>query len=226
MDIKPPKHANEPFGQRFASELSAQPAAPEHHHPPKGESWRSVFGTVLLFLLAPIIAICIAAFALQSYQVDGQSMETTLQNHDRLIVDKVPRTWARLTHHAYIPKRGDIIVFNQAGLFDANGLAEKQLIKRVIGLPGDHVVINNGYITIYNAQHPEGFNPDTTGSYRIAAKTTPDNVDLTLKAGQIFVCGDNRTNSEDSRFFGPVNADQIVGQLVLRIIPLSKSERF
>jgi len=153
-------------------------------------------------------------------------METTLQNDDRLIVDKLPRTLARLTHHDYIPARGDIIIFNQTGLPDAGPTGEKQLIKRVIGLPGDRVDIQNGYITIYNSAHPSGFNPDTTGHYHITATTTPGNVDVTLGKDQLFVCGDNRTNSEDSRFFGPVDASQIVGKLILRILPASEIEKF
>lgn len=242
MDIKPPRRTSStpPAQSPGQPANAAGPAvgAPQTQPAPlvspdeslskrkKYENWRSVFSTILLFLLAPVIAVSIAAFALQSYQVDGQSMETTLQNRDRLIVDKIPRTWARITHHDYIPKRGDIVVFNQAGLFDASGLAEKQLIKRVIGLPGDHVVIKNGKITIYNALHPGGFDPDTTGKYKITAPTTPGDIDLTLQPGQIFVCGDNRTNSEDSRYFGPVNADRIVGQLVLRIVPFNKAEKF
>ncbi len=175
--------------------------------------------------MAPLIAIFLAAFVIQSYQVDGQSMETALQNRDRLIVNKVPRTWARVTHHAYVPKRGDIIVFNQAGL-DFNSLKEKQLIKRVIGLPGDRVVVNNGKITLYDKARPNGFNPDKTGLYTIAAPVTPGDVDLTLGSGEIFVCGDNRTNSEDSRYFGPVNTNKIVGKLSFRIIPIDKVQHY
>jgi len=227
MDIQPPKHGKN-FGERYASELKAETkAAADSSKEDKSGSWSSVFSTVLLFALAPVIAICIAAFALQSYEVDGQSMETTLQSQDRLIVNKLPRTWARITHRSYIPKRGDIIIFNESGLFDANGLAEKQLIKRVIGLPGDHIVVANGKITVYNAQHPNGFNPDTAVGYQLHV-ATPSGIysDVTLKPGQIFVCGDNRPNSEDSRYFGPINANQIVGQLALRIIPINKAERF
>lgn len=227
MDIKPPRNDNmPPIEQRIGEPLATAP--PEPQKTKKHEGWRAVTSTILLFLMVPVIAFSIVAFGLQSYQVDGQSMEATLQNHDRLIVDKIPRSWARITHHAYIPRRGNIIVFNQAGLFDASGLAEKQLIKRVIGLPGDHVVIADGKITIYNAQHPGGFNPDITDTYKIAATNTPTGNynNLTLKAGQIFVCGDNRTNSEDSRYFGPVNSDHIVGQLILRIVPLNKAARF
>lgn len=225
MNIEPPKHDIKPLHDPTADNPTNTDNPPPRPSRRK-KAWGSAVSTIFLFALAPIIAIAIAAFALQSYEVDGQSMENTLQNHDRLIVDKIPRTWARITHHSYVPKRGDIIVFNQSGLFDANGLAEKQLIKRVIGLPGDHIVVKNGYITIYNKEHPNGYNPDKAGTYVITAPSTPGDVDLTLNSNEIFVCGDNRTNSEDSRYFGPVNVNQIVGQLVLRIVPLSKAERF
>lgn len=190
------------------------------------ESWKSMVSIILFFLLALVIALSITAFIFQSYQVDGRSMETTLQDRDRLIVDKIPRTWSRITRHAYIPKRGDIIIFNQAGLFNTGGNQEKQLIKRVIGLPGERVVVKDGQITIYNKQHPDGYNPDKTGKYIIAAPSTPGNVDLTLLASDIFVCGDNRTNSEDSRYFGPIDVNNIVGKLSFRILPIKKAQGF
>jgi signal peptidase I len=177
-----------------------------HSKGPKiGAGLANTITSFVLFIIIPVgIALILTAFIIQSYQVDGQSMETTLQDHDRLIVDKVPRTLARLTHHAYIPKRGDIVVFNQSGLPDA--YYQKQLIKRVIGLPGERVVINNGSITIFNKDQPEGFNPDTTDGYRIA-QSTDGNVDVVLQPDEIFVCGDNRDNSEDSRYL-PINNTQ------------------
>ena len=191
-----------------------------------GGRWRSTLPTILLFLLAPATALFIAAFVIQSYQVDGESMETTLQNNNRLIVDKIPRTLARLTHHDYIPARGNIVIFNQSGLPDSGPTGQKQLIKRVIGLPGDRVVVQNGFITIYNKSHPNGFNPDQTTGYHISATFTPGNVDVTLGPTQIFVCGDNRGNSEDSRYFGPVDASQLVGKLILRILPDNEIKKF
>lgn len=186
----------------------------------------STLSTVALFLLAPVIAIGVTTYMYQSYEVDGESMETTLQNHDRLIVDKLPRTWSRITKHQYVPHRGDIIIFNQLGLLDAAGNQEKQLIKRVVGLPGDHIVIKDGSITITNTQNPQGFNPDQTVGYNITAPTTPGFSDYILKQNEIFVCGDNRTNSADSRVFGPITTDQIVGRLAIRILPISKAEKF
>lgn len=212
-----------PAASTFAKYQPLQePKLPKKH----SGNWRSAISTILLFLLAPLIALSITAFAFQSYQVDGQSMETTLQNNDRLIVNKMSRTLSRLTHHDYVPRRADIIIFNQAGLFDAGGNQEKQLIKRVIGLPGDHIVVKNGSITIFNKTNPSGFNPDTTGHYKITAPTTPGDVDLTLGSGEIFVCGDNRTNSEDSRAFGPVNVSRVVGKLSFRVLPISKAQHF
>jgi signal peptidase I len=153
-------------------------------------------------------------------------MESTLQNSDKLIIWKVPRTWARVTHHDYIPKRGDIIVFSESGLSQYGQDDTKQLIKRVIGLPGDRVVVQGGKITIYNKQHPQGFNPDTTLPYGKNIPPTPGNIDVTLGKHQLFVCGDNRGDSLDSRTFGPINADQIIGKLVLRVFPLGQAKPF
>jgi signal peptidase I len=205
---------------------SVPPPSPPQKPKRDLDGFKSVISTILMLAIAPLIALAITAYALQSYQVDGQSMETTLQNKDRLIVDKAPRTLARITKHPFIPHRGDIIIFNQGNLPDTSLGTTKQLIKRVIGLPGDRVVIKDGKITVYNNAHPDGFNPDTTVGYHITASTTDGGVDLTLQQNQIFVCGDNRPNSEDSRYFGPINADQIVGKLVFRLLPLNKAQKY
>lgn len=154
-------------------------------------------------------------------------METTLQNHDRLIVLKVPRTIARITGHDYIPKRGDVIVFVKSGLqVYGDAQSQKQLIKRVIGLPGDRLVVKDGIITIYNTAHPQGYNPDTSNEWGKVIKTTTGDVDVTVQPGQLFVCGDNRLNSLDSRSFGPIPAHDIVGKLLVRVFPLNKAELF
>ncbi len=192
-------------------------------------AWRSVLSTVAIFIAAPLIALFLIAFIFQSYEVDGPSMETTLQNHDRLIVWKVPRTLARVTGHDYIPNRGDVIVFVKHGLSDIYGNTDKQLIKRVLGLPGDRVVVANGKITIYNKEHPDGFNPDLNHDWsgNIAAVTTGD-IDMVVPEGQVFVFGDNRTNSLDSRApqVGTVPAKDIIGKLSLRIFPVNTFKSF
>ena len=188
--------------------------------------WHEVLSTVGILLTALVVALFIIAFVFRSYQVDGPSMENTLQNSDKLIIWKVPRSWSRITGHEYVPKRGDIIVFTESGLSAFGQTDSKQLIKRVIGLPGDRVVVNNGINTIYNAAHPHGFDPDKTLAYGKNIPYTSDSIDLTLGPKQLFVEGDNRPDSLDSRSFGPINTNQIIGQLVLRVFPLGKSKVF
>jgi len=154
-------------------------------------------------------------------------MQNTLHNNDRLIVWKLPRTLSRMTGHQYVPKRGDIIILTESGLSNYGDTQNtKQLVKRVIGLPGDHIVIANGVITIYNKQHPNGFEPDKTLPYGKdgAIPYTGDNINITLSSTQLFVCGDNRGDSLDSRIFGPIQTSQVIGQLVARIYPTP--ERF
>lgn len=179
-----------------------------------------------ILIIAPLVALMLTSFVFQSYEVDGPSMETTLSNNDRLIVIKTARTWSRITGNAYIPKRGDVIIFNQEGLDSFNHSGKKQLIKRVVGLPGERVVVKDGTLTVYNSQSPDGFQPDKTLPYGKVISTTPGSVDVSLGKDQLFVVGDNRSNSLDSRTFGAINADQVVGKLVLRIIPIGKSKVF
>lgn len=188
--------------------------------------WHEFFSTVAILVMALLAALLIINFVFRSYQVDGPSMENTLQNADKLIIWKVPRTWARITGHDYIPKRGDVIVFSQTGLSEFGDTNEKQLIKRVIGLPGDRVVVGNGTITVYNDQNPGGFEPDETLPYGKNIPNTSGNRDVTLGENEIFVAGDNRPDSLDSRAFGPIKADQIVGKLVVRVFPIGDAKVF
>jgi len=156
-------------------------------------------------------------------------MQNTLHNGDRLIVWKLPRTWARITGHQYVPKRGDIIILTESGLSNYGDAQDtKQLVKRVIGLPGDRIVIKNNVITVYNKQHPNGFKPDTALPYgkNGAIPPTTNNLDITLSSTQLFICGDNRPDSLDSRIFGPIETKQVVGKLVARIFPLQDIEKF
>ena len=219
-----PHHTDQtPRGQQPIDTKTTETPAPEAHR------IRSTLSTVGILLLAPLIAILLTAYVFQSYQVDGPSMQNTLHNNDRLIVWKLPRTWARITGHSYVPKRGDIIILTESGLSNYGDAADtKQLVKRVIGLPGDHIVIKDNVITIYNAAHPNGFQPDNTLPYgkNGAIPPTNNNVDVTLSSSQLFVCGDNRGDSLDSRIFGPIEVNQVIGKLAVRIFPISQAERF
>lgn len=192
----------------------------------RSEGLKSAFSTLAILLVAPLIAIFLTVFVFQSYQVDGESMETTLYHNDRLVVWKMPKTWARITGHNYVPNRGDIIVFVEPSLGKFGQDPGKQLIKRVLGLPGERVVVKNGVLTIYNQDHPDGFQPDKVLPYGNVIKDTPMDNEWTVGKGEIFVAGDNRSNSLDSRTFGPVDTDNIVGKLVVRILPIGDVKRF
>jgi len=194
----------------------------------RGAAWRDILSVGFVLLTAMALAFGLIAFVFQSYQVDGPSMESTLQNNDRLIVWKVPRTWARITGHAYIPSHGDIIIFTENNLSQYGQTDVKQLVKRVIGIPGDRVVIRGGTITVYDTSHPDGFQPDKVLPYGKdhSLPYTAGDIDITLGNNQIFVCGDNRTDSLDSRAFGPVDLSDVVGRLVLRVYPFDTFHAF
>jgi signal peptidase I len=190
--------------------------------PPKKNPWKDRLSTLFLFIGAFVTALLINGFVFQSYEVDGQSMEPTLQNNDRLIIYKLQRSISYITRKTYVPNRGDVVVFHKP-----NGSSD-QLIKRVIGLPGDRVVVKNNEITIYNAENPEGFNPDDA-PYGLELPETAGNVDVTVGEDEVFVCGDNRIPgaSLDSRsVLGNVPAKLIVGKLVLRYLPAGNYKVF
>lgn len=201
---------------------------PPQPHRRRGEGFRSVLSTITVIVVAILFALALITYVFHSYQVDGPSMNPTLKNGDRLIIWKVPRTMARITGNPYIPQRGDIVVFSETGLTNTDG-STKQLIKRVIGLPGDRVIVENGTVRVYNSDSPGGFNPDTTLDYG-GGQSFPINnneeIDEYVGQGELFVMGDNRNNSLDSRAFGAVQADDIVGKLTLRIFPLGEARGF
>jgi len=190
------------------------------------EGIRNVLSTLAVLLIAPAIALILTSVVFQSYQVDGPSMETTLNNNDRLIVWKMPRTWARITHRPFIPERSNVIVFTSHHNDAFDERPDRQLIKRVIGLPGERVVVKDGVLTIYNKDHPEGFRPDAVMPYGKVIGETEGDIDEVVPKDSVFVCGDNRGNSLDSRAFGSVPAKDIIGKLVIRVLPLNQAKRF
>ena len=214
---QPPRSSFEPTQ---ASAVSPRPPVVSKSH----QGLRDILSIFGVLASALVLAFCLITFVFQSYQVDGPSMQTTLQNNDHLIVWKVQKTLARLTGSQYIPNRGDVIVFNEQTADTGGG--EKQLIKRVIGLPGERVVVKNDAVTVYNKDFPNGFSPDKTLPYGKVIVTTPGNVDVTIKDDEVYAMGDNRTNSLDSRVFGPIKSKQIVGKLVLRVLPLNTVTKF
>lgn len=195
---------------------------------PKSEGFKGFLSTLAILIAAPLIALALTAYVFQTYEVDGPSMQTTLENHDRLLVLKLPKTIASIMQKDYHPARDEIIIFKTSAIQDgANDMGqEKQLVKRVIGVPGDRVLIQDGVVTIYNAEFPEGFNPDKLSNHGDYADVTSGNVDVTVKPGEVFVLGDHRNNSLDSRAIGTIPDQDIIGELVFRLYPLSTARSF
>ena len=196
-------------------------------HSKKKSVFSEMFSVIGILILAPLIAVFLTFFVFQSYVVDGPSMENTLHDQDRLIVWKASKTLSSITNKDFIPDRYSIIIFKEKVATGLSGGGEKQLVKRVIGLPGDRVVINDGSVMIYNEQNRDGFYPDRSIPASANLKNTEGSkVDYTVKPGEIYVLGDNRSNSLDSRAFGPIKSKDIVGTLAVRIFPFDKIQKF
>ncbi len=183
---------------------------------------KGVYSVMQIAVGAILAALFINTFIFQSYQVVGDSMNPTLENGDRLIINKIGKTWDSIFDSEHIPKRGDIVIFK-----DPNK-ADRQLVKRVIGIPGDTVTINKGVITITNEENPEGFNPDADYADSLAIDTVYS-VEMFVEEKSLFVAGDNRIGgaSFDSRNdLGLVPTELVVGELVVRLLPLSNSRFF
>lgn len=170
----------------------------------------------ILLLVIAFVAI-INGYFLQAATVSGRSMETTYHDGDRVFINKVPKTWGSLRNREYVPKRGDVVVvrpvFGTADL-TVGDPAGTYIVKRVIALPGERVVVKEGKITVYNQAHPEGFNPDANAPWQKSMQPSmniEEYVDVTLDPSELFVSGDNRPASVDSRYNGPVRTQNVVG---------------
>lgn len=210
--------------------MSSEKPRPDAGKPPekrkkKKSAFSELFSVVGILILAPLIAIFLTFFVFQSYVVDGPSMESTLRHQDRLIVWKASKTLARFTNKDFIPDRYSIIIFEESEA-GSSGSNKKQLVKRVIGLPGDRVVINEGSLVIYNEENRNGLYPDRELPGNAPLGHTEGSIDYTVKPGEVFVLGDNRNNSLDSRAFGAIQSEDIMGTLAVRIYPFDSIQRF
>ena len=150
-------------------------------------------------LPALVIVLFINLFLAQATRVEGQSMEPNLHPNQRLIIEKV-------SYRFGIPERGDVVVLKLPGR------GSEPLIKRVVGLPGETIEIRGGYVYIDGERLQEPYL-----QVRTRGNTSPREV----CDGCVFVLGDNRNASNDSRFFGAVPVDQIVGRAWIRYWPPS-----
>lgn len=181
-----------------------------------GGTASAFFFGLLNWVIIPIaIVFVLHNFVFQAFHVVGSSMVPTLHDADYLIISKVDKSIAELEHHTYIPDRYQVVVFHYPK--DPSLV----FVKRVIGLPGERVTVKDGKVTVYNAQNPNGFNPDNS-DYQRAADTSLGAVDQVIPDGQIFVMGDNRTpnGSFDSREWGTLPSSYLIGRAMIRLIPL------
>ncbi len=182
----------------------------------------TIFGAIFSWIIFPIAVVLILHnFVFQAYHVIGTSMVPSLHDADYLIVSKLGYTQSLVERmlgqdKKYIPARSQVIVFR----FPKD--TTRVFVKRVIGLPGDRVVVKNGGVSVYNKEHPNGFNPDAT--YESDGTTTLVDTDEVVQEGNVFVMGDNRTpnGSYDSREWGELPSSYIIGNAVLRLLPLDQ----
>lgn len=159
-------------------------------------------------LLAIIIVVPIRMFIAQPFIVSGASMDTTFANGQYLIVDQ-------LSYHLHEPKRGDVVIFRYPR--DPS----KFFIKRVIGLPGDTITIEESTVTITNEANPDGVILEEPYVNSMQAEAPRTEV---MGPREYFVMGDNRDQSSDSRVWGVLQEERIVGRAWLRLFPPTSAD--
>jgi signal peptidase I len=155
------------------------------------------------------IILPVRYFLIQPFYVKGASMEPNFHDNEYLIIDE-------LSYRFTPPVRGQVIVFR----YPRN--PQEYFIKRVIALPGEEVRVQDGKVTIFNTEHPEGFT--ISESYLPSDLLTYNDTEEKIVVGpnEYFVLGDNRGASKDSRSFGPVNKSFITGKVLFRGWPFSE----
>lgn len=156
-------------------------------------------------LLAFVIVVPVRMWVAQPFVVNGSSMDDTFHDGEYLVVDEISYRFKQ-------PERGDVLIFK----YPEN--PSKYFIKRLIGLPGETVAVKGGVVTVSNAAHPDGI---ALVEPYIHSKTFGD-VEVTLADDEYFVMGDNRMVSSDSRVWGALPKEDIVGRPVARLMPLAK----
>ena len=171
----------------------------------------AVWEVAEVVIIAVATVFFIRTFIVQPFLVSGASMEPSFAGGDYLLIDEV-------SYRLREPQRGEVVVFkypNDPSTF---------YIKRVIGLPGEKVTVKNGEVFILNSEFPQGAKVE--GDYLRPGVKTSGNVNVTLADNQYFVLGDNRNYSFDSRSWGPLVRENIVGLVRLRLWPVTKVQAF
>jgi signal peptidase I len=189
------------------------------------QSLKDILGIVGFVIAVVIGATLINQFLFRSFSVSGPSMEPTLFTGDRLIVNRLPVTWAGIQAKTYVPERGEIIVFKNPH-WTPGGLDE-YIVKRVIGFPGERVTVVGGVLRVYNKDNPNGFLVDE--KYPGATSPTAGDVDVVVPERELFVAGDHRQEgfSLDSRDgLGTIPYHDLIGPVSLRIYPFTQLRTF
>jgi signal peptidase I len=180
--------------------------------------WRVALEWVVLIAAALLIAFVIKSFLFQAFYIPSASMEPTLNVGDRVLVNK-------LSYDLHDVNRGDIVVFEAPPLARSGDIED--LVKRVIGLPGDTVTYDSGHVLINGRRLKEPYLPEGTSTGALSQPVPPgcgappDNQPgCVVPKDHVFVLGDNRGASKDARVFGPIGESSIVGRVFVRIWPL------
>lgn len=158
-----------------------------------------------ILVAAGIIAVVLRAFVFQTFWIPSESMENTLLIGDHLIVNKVSYKYGNIHH-------GDIVVFKRPPNEPVS--VGKDLVKRVIGLPGDTAEARDGIVYINGKPIDEPYLKNAASTSNLTLQT--------VEPGKVLLLGDNRTNSSDGRVFGQINQDLIVGKVDIRVWPLNR----
>ncbi len=164
-----------------------------------------IFETVIVAIVAVTL---VRAFVVQPFVVSGASMEPTFFNGNYLLVDE-------LTYMFREPERGEVIVFRYPG--DPKSF----YIKRIIGLPGERIVVEKGSVSAYRGEEEI----ELEESY-LGGRVTQGSFEVVLGEEEFFVMGDNRNFSFDSRNWGPLNRDDVIGVVRVRLWPINEVQAF
>lgn len=184
----------------------------------EGRSSRWIVELVGVVVVALLVAFLLRTFVIATYSIPSGSMEPTLQIGDRIVVDK-------LSYHLHGVDRGNIIVFSTPPEEDCAGPPVADLVKRVIGLPGETISLSGGDVLIDGHVLPEPWLPASQQNRTYPGPSTEPyalHQPFRIPDGDVYVMGDNRTLSCDSRYWGPISESTIVGKVDVRIWPLSR----
>ena len=174
---------------------------------------RAVWEWIFVVVIAIGAAMLIRLFLFQQYYIDGPSMQTTLMPQDRVLVNK-------MSYKLHDIHRGDVIVFDRV----TNEVQHDDLIKRVLGLPGETLEIRSCIVYIDGIEVDEPYlNPEQTSQIEPSARcgSHTDMAPIEVPEDMVFVMGDNRVQSFDSRDFGPIDTDKVRGRAFVVIWPAS-----